>query len=484
MGSGRKLSQQEIEHRLQEGRNYKHLYTELKLRFDDLSHDHKQCPKLLADLQAILATQSIRIAELEAMVFGKKKRPPSGRLAPLLSPLVIEHRDADSYRRPTPPPAAITETVSVPLPKHCACGGSFDQASVTTHDRYQEDIPLPELTADYQPHLVTKFAVQRAVCNGCGHATAEQQLGGQPVTLGTNVRLLVTHLVAVVGMSYNQVTHLLRVLYNLTVSGGEVATILHKQHEAWLPAYNQLKDDIRAAPVDHVDETPWPIQDLQGQGYAWCLSDAGSTDVCFSLADSRGVGHAKNLFGNHFSGVRVSDDYCAYRNLPGQQQLCWVHLYRTIRDLVYNEELPKLQRPYLSRWYAGFAGIYQDLRQYLAEPYDKATRKNQAVALWRQVQVLASQPSPKSGEPRKLTRLKAQLLRAGKDRLFVCLPKNTPCDNNRAERDLRQLVLKRKRSFGSKTRRGAQALATVLSICTTTWRRNPTGYFGALAAVG
>ncbi len=84
----------------------------------------------------------------------------------------------------------------------------------------------------------------------------------------------------------------------------------------------------------------------------------------------------------------------------------------------------------------------------------------------------------------KLTKLKAQLMRAGEDKLFICLPNNTACDNNRAERDLRQLVIKRKRSFGSKSEKGAQALATVLSICTTTWRMSPANYFQSLAAIG
>ncbi|CAN5675540.1 hypothetical protein BH23PAT2_BH23PAT2_08860 [soil metagenome] len=65
----------------------------------------------------------------------------------------------------------------------------------------------------------------------------------------------------------------------------------------------------------------------------------------------------------------------------------------------------------------------------------------------------------------------------------VWLPADTPCDNNRAERDLRGLVLKRKRSFGSKSEKGAQALATVLSICTTSWRTNQNSYFSTLAAL-
>jgi hypothetical protein len=161
-----------------------------------------------------------------------------------------------------------------------------------------------------------------------------------------------------------------------------------------------------------------------------------------------------------------------------------VHLYRTIRDLRYNANLPEEQLPYVTDWYESFATIYQDLRTYLQEPYDAVVREHHATELWQRIQELAKRPVPASGEPDKLRKLKAQLLRAGKDKLFVCLPKNTPCDNNRAERDLRQLVLKRKRSFGSKTEKGASALATVLSLCTTTWRSNPNAYFQQLALLG
>ena len=135
----------------------------------------------------------------------------------------------------------------------------------------------------------------------------------------------------------------------------------------------------------------------------------------------------------------------------------------------------------MAKWYEAFCALYQDLRQYLTEPYDEQVRRARAEELWQRVQLLASQPPPKQGEPAKLTKLKAQLLRAGRDRLFICLPKDTPCDNNRAERDLRQLVLKRKRSFGSQTITGATILSTILSLCVTTWRMNPGSYFQALS---
>ncbi len=483
-----KLTPAQVKQKLQEGRNYKRLYRELKVKYDEVKIENKQLRVLVAAQQAQLEKQAIQIAELQTMVFGKKKKPPMGGtpIAPELFGIPKKPRTSDSYRRPLPSATAITAEVTVPLAETCTCGGVFDKTSITTHDRFVEDIPLPDLTQDYQPHLVTKFRIERGICLKCGKATAgnKADLGGAQVALGSNVRLLVTHLIAGVGMSYAQVANLILSLYGLVVSDGEIANILRKQHQAWLPAYQQLAADIRAAPIRHYDETPWKIQAADNAGYAWVMSAANSPQTLFHCATSRGATHAKRLHGMDGSAVHISDDYQAYRTLPGLQQLCWVHLYRVIRDLRYNTNLTDRQLPQVTRWYEQFAAIYQDLRLYLDEPYDFVLRATQSTELWQRIQALAKQPTPAGGEPDKLRKLKAQLLRAGQARLLVCLPKDTPCDNNRAERDLRQLVLKRKRSFGSKTEKGATALATALSICTTTWRRNPTGYFQQLALLG
>jgi transposase len=496
-----KLTDQEIATRMVELRNLRKLHARDRKQIAELKMENQELHSTVAKQQATIATLQIQISDLQTMVFGKKKRPPAGgtpthpagRLEPSKQP-----RTKASYRRPLPPASAVTEEVAAPLPEVCSCGGSFDLASVTMHERFEEDIPLPELTPDYQSRLVTKFRIERGICLACGKAATgnKTNLGGAQVALGPNVRLLVCHLISVVGLSYAQTAGLLLSLYGLHLTDGEIANMLRKQHEAWLPAYNRLKADIRAAPVVHSDETPWPIQDLEGHGYAWNICDAKSSKVCFMLEQSRGAIHAKALFGegissvdattHPFAGVRISDDYAAYRSesLPGQQQLCWAHLYRSIRDLRYNANLPEEQLPYVGTWYTGFAGIYTDLRAQLEQPYDEVVRTAQAKTLWERVQRLAQEPTPQDvGEPKKLSGLKAQLIRAGKDRLLLCLPKDTPCDNNRAERELRQLVLKRKRSFGSKTERGAKALATILSLCTTTWRTTPQGYFKTLASL-
>lgn len=476
-----KLSDAQIKQRLQEGRNYKHLYHELKGKFDEVKADNKQLKSENRELKERIATLEIQIAELQTMVFGRKRKPPTGHHLSEQPKQTTEPRSSASYRRPAPPASAITAEKAIPLPETCACGGLLK--NVTAHERFEEDIPLPELTPDYQAHLVTRYVIERGVCSACGKASSGKGLGGQVTTLGPNIRLFICHLVTVVGLSYAQVAQLCNGLYGIAVSDGEIANALQHKHQAWQPAYEQLKADVRASPVKHYDETPWKIVGADNAGYAWVMGAAGSPNTVFHLATSRGAPHARDLHGSA-AGIRITDDYGPYRNLSGQQQLCWAHLYRVIRDLHCNDNLPNEQQPYVSQWYESFASIYRNLRAYLAEPYDHPARRAQSHELWQRIQVVASQPPPKAGEPDKLTRLKAQLLRAGQNRLLICLIANTPCDNNRAERDLRPLVLKRKRSFGSKTERGAKALSTILSICTTTWRSNPTGYFSSLAELG
>lgn len=434
----------------------------------------------VASQQAQIDTLRIQLAELQTMVFGKNRRPPTGTSVPPKPDAKPKPpRTSSSYRRPTPPDSAVTTTALNPVSGLCQCGGEL--TNITEHERFVQDIPLPDLTANYQPILVTKYVVQRGVCARCGKATSGRDLGGAVVALGSNVRLLVCHLVSTVGMSYSQVQQLLLSLYRLDVSDGEIAGILSTQSQQWQPSYQQLAADIRGAPVVHADETPWPIQQLERLGYAWAMCPAGSPQVFFSFEGSRGAVHAKTLFGPDFSGVRISDDYAPYRTLSGCQQLCWAHLYRCIRDLRYNANLPEEQLPAVTQWYETFAGIYEDLRLYLAEPFDEQRRMSQADELWLRLQSLLK---PSQDDPDKLARLKSQLTRAGQGKLLICLPNDTPCDNNRAERDLRGLVLKRKRSFGSKTPKGARTLGVILSLCLTTWRTSPESYFKELAALG
>ena len=84
---------------------------------------------------------------------------------------------------------------------------------------------------------------------------------------------------------------------------------------------------------------------------------------------------------------------------------------------------------------------------------------------------------PSQNDPTKLKTLKNTML--GKiDRYFICLLKpDVPTDNNKAERSLRHLVIKRKKSFGSKTPKGAEVMSILYSVVMSIWWRSKKDFF-------
>jgi hypothetical protein len=58
-----------------------------------------------------------------------------------------------------------------------------------------------------------------------------------------------------------------------------------------------------------------------------------------------------------------------------------------------------------------------------------------------------------------------------------------PMTNNKAERSLRPLVIKRKLSFGYRTQKGADVMSILLSVCLTTWWKNPENYYATYRGI-
>src|SRR5207244_2122427 len=92
---------------------------------------------------------------------------------------------------------------------------------------------------------------------------------------------------------------------------------------------------------------------------------------------------------------------------------------------------------------------------------------------------IASLCAPKRGDPSKLAERKATFLKNREEYLLCVREQGVPMTNNKAERALRPLVIKRKLSFGSKTHRGAQAMETLLSVLFTLWWSRPKNFFAA-----
>jgi transposase len=472
-----RLSEEQVKQKLQEGRNYKRLYFELKDKFDVVAEEHKQCPKLIADLtakyDAIIETQAAQISELQTMVFGRKNRFRSGgKRPPTGTP-----RDAASYRRPKPPEDEITSEEHHAIYTCNHCGGPLTDKE--EYSRIVEDIILAALDNITKFKTVAKHTIERGYCIPCGKYSSAQDLRGQAVTLGPIVRSYICYLVTLMDHSYAQVQYVLWDIYRLKVSEGEITAILDARRLELLPEYEKLKESIRAGPAVHMDESRWPIQS-EHSGYAWSMSSTTSTDVVFKLADSRGMGNAEELLGEDFKGIGITDRYRGYKFLFWLHQICWAHLQRTAKDLTHLTVLSAAKQKHVTRFYQALAEVYATIREYQDEPFDQATRNNQAAKILKQVTKLCQ---PHELDPKKLADLKAGMLEYG-DCLFVCLTVDgIPADNNRAERDIRKLVMKRRKSLGSKTPKGARTMEVLLSVCWSLYNRDRNNFFPNIHAL-
>lgn len=474
-----KLSEEQIKQKLQEGRNYKRLYFELKDKFDEVVEQHKQCPKLLAEqkayFEAILETQAAQIAELQTMVFGRK--PKGGLPAKVKTAVVKQARTNDSYRRPLPPASTITHEEHHGISDCHRCGHTLTDKDEAI--RYEEDIELAALNSRLDSKKVTKHTIETGWCSKCGQYSSAKDLRGQVVTVGENVRSLIVYLIVQSDQTYSQTVDLLWQLYRFSINSGEIAHILAARQAAYLPTYEKLKMNVRAGPA-HMDETSCPIQSEKGSGYAHVMVSALNDDVVFKFADSRSKGNSQKLVGKNYQAVGITDRYAAYKHLFDQHQICWAHLHRTARDITRLECLGKTKTRHVTKFYDGLAAIYAAIRSYKEQPFDETKRQAQANQLLEQTVRFCQ---PHRLDPKKLADLKSGILEYQKC-LFLCLTiDGIPADNNKAERALRKLVIKRKKSFGVKTMKGARTMEVLLSVCQSLYNRDKDTFLPTLHAL-
>jgi hypothetical protein len=481
----KRLSEIEIKKRLTRLTNLERLYTDQTVTVRKLRAENKQLKLQITDITAkfehIMETQAARITELETMVFGRKKQPRSGNdnnNDNNNQSIPKPPRNASSFRRDLPPEDEITneEHYSIDICKHC--GSQLVDKKVCV--RYVQDIILAALNPDTNFKTCIRQTVERGWCVHCGKYSSAKDLRGQDVSLGPVVRALVCYLVTLRDHSYDQVANILWDLYRFKLTDGEITTIMNDQRLKLLPEYEKLQNGIRASPAAHFDESRYSIQSEQGAGYAWSMSSTTSSDVVFKLADSRGKGNAKALVGENYQGIGITDRYAGYKHLfenkdgSSRHQICWAHLQRNAKDLTHLECLTKAKQTHVNTYYKKLASIYADIRKYQAEPFELDTRQRQADQLLKRVKLLCI---PHKLDPQKLVSLKSGILEY-QDSLFLCLTTDgIPADNNRAERDIRKLVIKRKKSLGVKTPKGARTLEVLLSVCWSLYNRDRDNFF-------
>ncbi len=417
------------------------------------------------------------IEELQRAVFGKKKKKQDNDKNDFTGSNQRKKsaRSNASYRRPLPKEEEITqeENHNERTCPHC----QKNLIRLKKLEFFIEDILPPE---EWFKKLkqITRKRIIAGFCPNCQKRISPVEIPKQKVALGNNIRQLVVFQATVQQLSYGQIIDFAEGMLRLKLSEGEIANILENQALKLKPAYLNIEKRIRSAETINMDETGWPIRKGNRGNFAWVAVNAQSEETLYSFGQSRGKGNIERILGKNYSGIGLTDDYGAYKNafLKDKHALCWAHPHRKILDLKNSETLTEDKKLHCRKTFEEFSILYENIRRVNNSPFVKKEREREASRLSR---VFDRFIRPDPSDPEKLRQIKIRL-KEQKDCYFVCLlePNISP-DNNKAERALRHLVIKRKKSFGSKTQKGADVLSVIYSVVMSLWRKSKRDFFSS-----
>jgi hypothetical protein len=419
---------------------------------------------------------SARVAEMEArlkqhhrMRFKRNSKPavPQAGCVPGGKP---RKRGAPAGHPPwrRPAPGHADRSVRVPPPRVCPhCSAQGLAPAGKTHVQIQEDIVLQPRT------VVTEYVHQTAYCPSCRRevfTTADGEL--RNCAVGPVTQAAAVYLRHEVKLSYRDVRKVFSGLFGMPFVPASAMAFSHRAADRGSRLHEDLRDKVRASDVAHGDETHWRVG-----GKSAFLWYAGNGRAAFYHADrSRGSDVAVSIFGSAFAGNLVADGYAGYNAVnPLRRQACLAHLKRKARETAERIAfLPERLRDAPSLRFCKALEAFFPLccrvdRRRREGTLSFAGAKAYAPLLQRALREICLLPLADADAEN----LRQRLTDPKRDapNLFSFLEvAGLPPTNNHAEQSLRLPVIFRKITFGSQSLRGAQALATNLSLITTAKR--------------
>ncbi|MFH1000717.1 MAG: IS66 family transposase [Bacteroidota bacterium] len=335
------------------------------------------------------------------------------------------------------------------------CGRDLsDQPPLKSENtRTIEDIPEIPIVLK-----VIEVKQEKKYCHHCKQViTASTDLALPRADFGLNTTISIIYLWTVLCLSFTKISDYLNNFFGQKISTSGLSDHIIAVSKIMKAVYDEILNDVKSGNILHADETGWRVS-----GKNWWLWVFGTIySVFYTIDKSRGSDVVRRVLGEIFFGVLVVDGWKAYLATECKQQSCMAHLLRKIRKL--NEAFPQLGSVY--KFYIKFRKILRDGErlQKQREELGEGVFKRRLDKLHTRLDELLKWANPNDilkDIIAKVDRQRPRIL------TFVEHP-GVACHNNFGEYLIRIGVLKRKISFGSKSVKGAEAYAVLLSICST-----------------
>jgi transposase len=324
-------------------------------------------------------------------------------------------------------------------PTQCPCGNCEfpETAPYYTH----QVIELPEIKME-----VIHFVLYKGHCPCCGKLNKALIPKEHRCGYGPRLTAMIGEMAGNQGESRSLIQSFCSSVLGFSISLGAIQKVIDRVARAIEPHYEQIAQQARKAPVNHVDETSW----FQNGVLMWLWVMVSSMVALFMIHSKRSKAAFESLI-RDWQGILVSDGYGLYRKWVGLRQSCLAHLIRNAKALGERSD-PEIAA--FGRW--AMAELQRLCHMAHAPP---------TVGQWRAfyarlIHLISSNLHRKDEAGRFARRLLREM-----DSLWVFLyEQGVSPTNNFAERVIRFAVMWRKRSFGTASEKGNHWAERILSL--------------------
>jgi FtsZ-binding cell division protein ZapB len=384
-------------------------------------------------------------------------------LGKMFKPKVKPPLDADRPKRGAPcghrgnsrrRPEEISEFIDIYPDKCDQCGGQVNGYPNSFDQHVIEDIEIKK--------KVTRYRFHSGYCQRCKKIVYPKK-DGIPTNdrIGTEARAVSGYL-RHIGVTYRKTASIFKGIFGLNLTHPSFMAFNTEQAQNGLSLYEGIKQRVRHSAAVNVDETGWRVNgDNQ-----WLWTFTNKETALYLINKSRGGKVVRLVLGEKYEGALTTDFYSAYNKFEAQlKQRCLAHLLSEIKEIEEKDELApdSIDGQFCVELKVVFKqtiNVWNEYREGTKVIQDLVKEKARAAA--RLVDLLLSPIKHKDTR-----RLRKRIIRHHEE-LFTFLdnPAVEPT-NNRAERQLRPLVIMRKVTFGNRSATGALNLAVLMSIIQT-----------------
>lgn len=339
------------------------------------------------------------------------------------------------------------------LPAGCECGHRFDGTEQRLGDPVLHQVwELPPI----EP-LIFEHRLHRLACPCCGRGgRAELPAGVCTSAFGPRLQALIGILAGVYRLSRRQTQDVVREIFAISISLGAVDQAIIRMSRILADPWAELREAVQEAEVIHADETSWRLRGAQ----QWLWLAASSLVACYRIDPSRSQAAAKELLGEDFGGIAITDRYAGYHFLDVlQQQLCWCHVKRQLVEISQRPGAP-------GRLGAALAGAASEVfaahRAYLQGGHELAWLHSQLQPLRERIEGLLRKGA--RSRHAKTANFCAGLLEEYEALWTFCEVERVEPTNNAAERAVRHAVIMRKTQLGTQSDHGSRWIERICSI--------------------